>query len=130
MCIFCEIINNIIPSKKIYEDEDVLAILDISQTTKGHALVIPKKHFDNINEIDDKLLSKLIVTSNRLSKKIIHKLGAKGFNLLVNTNEIAGQTVKHAHFHIIPRYTENDTIIINFNENKYNLDEILNKINN
>lgn len=128
MCVFCDIIENIIPSKKIYEDGDILAILDISQTTKGHTLVIPKKHYDNMNEIDDLTLSKIIVKTNELSKVIVKNLGANGFNLLVNTNEVAGQTVKHAHFHIIPRYSEKDTISIAFNENKFDLDEILKEI--
>ena len=130
MCIFCDIIENKIPSKKVYEDEDILAILDISQTTKGHTLVMPKKHYDNMNDIDDQLLSKIILKANELSKKIVKNLKANGFNLLVNTNEVAGQTVKHAHFHIIPRYSENDTVIFKFNENKLDLDEVLKEINN
>ena len=128
MCIFCDIIRNKIPSKKVYEDEDMLAILDISQTTKGHTLVMPKNHYDNINDIDDALLAKIIIKVNELSKKIVKNVNAKGFNLLVNTNEVAGQSVKHAHFHIIPRYNENDTITIKFAENEYDLNKILNEI--
>lgn len=124
MCIFCDIIDNKIPSKKIYEDENILAILDISQATKGHTLVIPKKHFDNITEVDKSTLSKLISVSQDLAKQITDRLNAKGFNLLVNTNEAAGQTVKHMHLHILPRY-EDDNLTMIFKENDYDLDELL-----
>lgn len=129
MCIFCKIINKEIPSSIVYEDEDVLAILDLAQTTLGHTLVMPKKHYANILEIPDDELAHLMSIVKMLSKRISDKLGAKGFNLLVNTNEVAGQTVMHLHVHIIPRYDENDTIKIEFTENKLDLNEIANKIN-
>lgn len=127
MCIFCDIIDNKIPSKKIYEDDDILAILDISQATKGHALVIPKKHFDNITEVDKDTLSKLTSIAQDLAIQITNRLNAKGFNLLVNTNEAAGQTVKHMHLHILPRY-EDDNLTMIFKENDYDLDELLKQI--
>ncbi len=129
MCIFCKIINKEIPSSIIYEDADVLAILDLAQTTLGHTLVMPKKHYANILEIPDDELAHLMSVVKMLAKRISDKLGAKGFNLLVNTNEVAGQTVMHLHVHIIPRYDENDTIKIEFTENKLDLNEIANKIN-
>ena len=129
MCIFCKIINKEIPSSIIYEDADVLAILDLAQTTLGHTLVMPKKHYANILEIPDDELAHLMSIVKMLAKRISDKLGAKGFNLLVNTNEVAGQTVMHLHVHIIPRYDENDTIKIEFTENKLDLNEIANKIN-
>lgn len=124
MCVFCKIINGDIPSSKIYEDETTLAILDISQTTKGHTLVMPKKHVENILEIEEAELQDLIVKVQRIAKKIVENANAKGFNLLVNTNEAAGQTVPHLHFHIIPRYDENDGIEIKFTENQYDLNEV------
>ena len=129
MCIFCKIINKEIPSSIVYEDADVLAILDLAQTTLGHTLVMPKKHYANILEIPDDELTHLMSIVKMLAKRISDKLGAKGFNLLVNTNEVAGQTVMHLHVHIIPRYDENDTIKIEFTENKLDLNEIANKIN-
>ena len=129
MCIFCKIINKEIPSSIIYEDANVLAILDLAQTTLGHTLVMPKKHYANILEIPDDELAHLMSVVKMLAKRISDKLGAKGFNLLVNTNEVAGQTVMHLHVHIIPRYDENDTIKIEFTENKLDLNEIANKIN-
>lgn len=129
MCIFCQIINGEIPSTKVYEDNDVLAILDISQTTYGHTLVIPKKHYDNILEMPSDELSNLIVKTQDIAKKIIKNLDAKGCNILANTNEVAGQTVMHAHIHIIPRYDEKDTVKFEFNENKVDLNEVIKSIN-
>ena len=106
MCIFCKIIKGEIPSKKIYEDDDVLAILDISQETRGHTLVLPKRHFDNILEIDSEYLSTIMPKVQMVAKLVTSKLHAEGFNLVVNTGEVAGQTVMHLHFHIIPRYVQ------------------------
>lgn len=130
MCIFCEIINGNIPSKKIYEDDDYLAILDLSQTTYGHTLVMPKKHYDNFISMPKKEAGKLMEVVNEVANKVYTKLDCKGCNILLNNNEIAGQTIMHTHVHIIPRYDENDSIEIKFNENEFDLDEIVKKINN
>lgn len=129
MCVFCEIIKGNIPSRKVYEDDDIIAILDIAQTTYGHTLVMPKKHYQDIETVDPEILQKLILKVQELAKKISTNLKAEGHNILVNTNEVSGQTVHHLHFHIIPRYTVNDSIKIEFSENKYDLDEVLAKIN-
>ena len=130
MCIFCDIIDGNIPSKKVYEDDKFLAILDISQTTMGHTLVMPKKHYENMLEMPENEYGELMMLVHRLASKIVGNLSANGVNILINTNATAGQTVMHTHVHIIPRYDENDTIKISFTENKYDLDEVLNKINN
>ena len=129
MCVFCSIIEGNIPSKKVYEDEDTLAILDLSQTTEGHTLVMPKKHYDNFLEMPDDEFGALMEKTHSVAKKIIHSLDAKGCNILINTNEVAGQSVMHTHVHIIPRYSENDTVCFSFKENQKDLDEVLNKIN-
>lgn len=129
MCIFCDIIDGNIPSKKVYEDDMFLAILDISQTTMGHTLVIPKKHYENMLEMPENEYGELMMLVHRLASKIVDNLSASGVNILINTNVSAGQTVMHTHVHIIPRYDTNDTIKISFTENKYDLDEVLNKIN-
>ena len=128
MCVFCEIVKGNIPSKKVYEDDDYLAILDISQTTKGHTLVMPKKHYENILEMPSNEAGKLMEISQCLANKIVKNLNAKGCNILNNTNAVAGQSVMHTHIHIIPRYDENDSIKIEFKENKFDLDEILTQI--
>ncbi|MCI5773235.1 MAG: HIT family protein [Erysipelotrichaceae bacterium] len=117
MCIFCSIINNEIPSYKLYEDENVLAFLDISQTTFGHTIVVPKKHFTNILDVDPDTYCQLMKVVKELACKIQTKTNAKGINILHNANEAAGQTVMHMHYHIIPRYDENDKLEIVFNEN-------------
>lgn len=129
MCIFCEIIDGNIPSKKVYEDDNFLAILDLSQTTYGHTLVMPKKHYDNFLAMPTNEAGKLMEVVNIVANNIYKNLDCKGCNILMNTNEVAGQTVMHTHVHIIPRYNENDSIEIKFNENKFDLDEVLNKIN-
>ena len=116
--------------KIVYEDDICLAFLDLSQTTNGHTLVIPKAHFKNILEVDDKTLIHLMSVTKRLANMIVTNLNAKGVNILTNANEAAGQTVMHFHIHIIPRYNQNDQIEINFidRSNEVNLDAVLNKI--
>lgn len=131
-CIFCKIANHEIPSKIIYEDDVCLAFLDLSQTTQGHTLVIPKKHFDHYLDVDQDTLAYLIQTSQNVAKTLENKLQAQGFNIITNMNEVAGQTVKHFHIHIIPRYQTNDDFHIQYTDhsNDVNLDEIYNCIMN
>ncbi|MBQ7891674.1 MAG: HIT family protein [Erysipelotrichaceae bacterium] len=117
MCIFCMIANGEIPSKKLYEDDKVLAFLDLSQTTNGHTLVVPKQHFETLIDVDPETLAHMIKVTQQLTKDIMKKTGATGFNLLNNGYEVAGQTVMHAHIHIIPRYSKEDAIVIDFKEN-------------
>ncbi len=130
MCLFCDIINGTIPSSRVYEDDVCVAVLDIAQTTKGHTLVVPRAHFDNILECDSQTLHHLIEVTQKLASQIMEKLGAAGCNILVNTNEAAGQTIKHMHIHIIPRYDESDGITIEFTggREKYELDAVLKEI--
>jgi len=112
MCVFCEIIAGNIPGSKVYEDDDVLAILDLSQVTRGHTLVMPKKHYANLIEA-----------------QLVKNTGASGLNVLNNCGAVAGQSVEHLHFHLIPRYSENDAISIVFNESeKQDLDEVLHQV--
>ena len=127
MCIFCMIANHEINSSIIYEDDQVVAFLDLSQVTKGHTLVVPKKHYENVLECDPETLGHVIKVTQMLSKRIMERMNAKGVNILNNCNEVAGQSVMHMHFHIIPRYSECDAIEIKFNESeKQNLEEIAN----
>ena len=129
MCVFCDIIKGDIPSYKVYEDDNYLAILDISQATLGHSLVMPKKHYDTILDMEDDKAGELMSVADKIAKKIVTNLNATGCNMLINTGEVAGQTVKHVHLHIIPRYTESDSIKIELKENKFNLDEVIKRIN-
>lgn len=111
MCIFCKIINGEIPSFKIYETDDVLCFLDISASTPGHTLVIPKKHYENFYDLDQETAGKLIVAAQVVAKRQKEKLGVSAVNLINNSGVLAGQSVMHFHLHVIPRY-ENDGIKI------------------
>ena len=125
MCVFCKIINGDIPSKKLYEDNDVLAILDISQATKGHTLIMPKKHYDNLLEIKDEDYQKVMLVAKRVAKKINEIYHPAGINMLNNCGEAAGQSVMHFHVHIIPRYESNDVKFEFTNHmDQYDLDQI------
>lgn len=128
-CIFCKIIAGDIPSAKLYEDDDVIAILDISQETKGHTLVMPKTHYANVLEIPEDLYIKVMTVAKSLAKKITSSLKSEGCNIITNCGEVAGQTVMHFHVHILPRY-EDDNFEFHFNDNSalYNLKDIQNEI--
>ena len=102
--VFCKIIDGEIPCSKVYEDDDVLAILDISQTTKGHTLVMPKKHYENFLSCPNDIALKVYAVARRIGQAEIGLLGAKGVNVLTNVGEAAGQSVPHFHVHVIPRY--------------------------
>lgn len=101
-CIFCKIANKEISCYKIYEDDSVLAFLDINPVVFGHVLVVPKKHFENIFEIDDEYLKRLIIVAKRISIKMQEKLGAEGINLYQANGSLAGQTIFHFHLHVLP----------------------------
>lgn len=129
MCIFCDIIDRKIPSEIVYEDADALAILDISQVTYGHTLVMPKKHTDNFLQADDKTVTACMLAAHKLAKQIVHKTKANGVNILTNCGEAAGQTVPHMHIHIIPRYDEKDALDLRFGQSGItNLKEVLKTI--
>lgn len=117
MCIFCEIINQEIPAYKIYEDDHYLAFLDIAQVTKGHTLIIPKKHVSHFLQADDLMISEIMILAHKIAQQLKDKLHCNGMNLLSNIEEVAGQSVPHFHVHIIPRYDEKDALSIQFNEN-------------
>lgn len=122
-CIFCKIAKGIIPSHKIYEDDDVLAFLDISQVTPGHTLVISKKHYDNFLTTEKDIMHKVMDVAQRIGQAEMSILGAKGVNILTNVNKEAGQSVFHFHVHIIPRYIANEGFRIEMKENP-KLDEL------
>lgn len=102
-CIFCKIINNEIPSLKIYENSNVLVILDVAKDVNGHMLAIPKKHIKNILDCDEETLHQLISTVKLVSEHCVNECGYDGINLLNANEESAGQSVPHFHIHIIPR---------------------------
>ena len=116
-CIFCKIAKGDIPSHKVYEDDDVLAFLDISQVTPGHTLVISKKHYDNFLSAEKDMMHKVMDVAQRIGQAQISILGAKGVNILTNVNKEAGQSVFHFHVHVIPRYIRDEGFRIEMKEN-------------
>ena len=116
-CIFCKIINDEIPSRKVYEDDDVVAFLDLTQVTPGHTLVVPKTHVADIFELDETLAA----TIGSKIPKIVHAIkklnpAIKGMNIINNNGTIAYQSVFHSHIHILPRYDEQDDFSIYFGD--------------
>lgn len=122
-CIFCKIIAGEIPSTRVYEDDKVLAFLDLSQATPGHTLLVPKQHVANIYAYDADLAA---ATFSRLPK-IARAIAAsnpdiKGMNILNNNGELAYQSVFHSHIHLIPRYSEDDDFNIHFGDHSAQFD--------
>lgn len=103
-CIFCKIVAGEIPCHKLYEDERVLAFLDVGPLSEGHALVIPKGHYETIDQVPAEDAAAMFRIVPALSKAIIQATGATAWNLLQNNGEAAGQAVGHVHLHIIPRF--------------------------
>ena len=105
-CIFCKIVNGEIPAKTLYEDEDFRVILDLGPATKGHALILPKEHAENLYDLPKETASKVLVLAQKMASIMVGKLHCDGLNLVQNNGEAAGQTVTHFHLHMIPRYLD------------------------
>lgn len=135
-CIFCKIIEGEVPSRIVYEDEEVVAFLDQTQVTKGHTLVVPRKHVTDIFEYDDELAEKVFSRLPKIARGIKNSDPAiEAMNVMNNNGKLAYQSVFHSHIHLLPRYTEEDTFSIHFGDNsgKYSpevLDQIASSIRN
>ncbi|MCX6815760.1 MAG: HIT family protein [Candidatus Aenigmarchaeota archaeon] len=112
-CLFCKIARNEVPSFKVYEDEKVVAILDINPASSGHTLIMPKKHYLNLHDIPENTLSDCMTVVKKMTDRTRNKLNAVGVNIMQNNGRQAGQVIDHIHFHVIPRY-ENDGIMMRF----------------
>ena len=123
-CIFCKIAADEIPSRKIYEDKDLIAIMDLNPTSKGHSLIIPKEHCTNIYDIDEDIAAKVMKTAKKLATKMTVALNCDGFNLLQNNGETAGQTMFHFHMHLIPRYKDADNNMLKFTSVSFSDEEM------
>ncbi|MDR3156506.1 MAG: HIT family protein [Lactobacillales bacterium] len=116
-CLFCKIARKEIPSAKVYEDEKVYAFLDLSQTTLGHTLLIPKKHVSDIFEYDEELASDFFARVPKIARALERAFSeVKGVNLINNNRELAYQSVFHSHFHFVPRYSVEDDFHIHFGD--------------
>lgn len=107
-CLFCKIIDGSIPSKKVYEDDNVYAFMDITPLSKGHTLLVPKEHVANVFDMSAETAAQLFSVAPRIAQAIKAAFEPAGMNLLNNNGAAANQSVFHFHLHFIPRYDEND----------------------
>ena len=122
-CIICQIINGNVPSKKIYEDDMSIAVLDVNGANPGHCFVMPKNHYPIIEQVPDLEIGRLFQVSNRISSAIFESLGAQGTNIFVANGVPAGQTVAHFTINVIPR-KENDGINLQWQPKQLNEEEM------
>ena len=102
-CIFCKIVAGQISCHKLYEDAQAIAFLDIAPLSRGHCLIVPKAHYETLDQAPDELVAACAALAPRLSRAVLKATGARAWNFLQNNGQIAGQAVAHLHFHIIPR---------------------------
>ena len=103
-CLFCKIVLGEVPSEKVFENDDFLAFKDINPKSKGHTLIIPKKHIKDFLELGSSLYKGYLEVAKKVAEKLVKENNAQGFNLVINNGLAAGQIVFHLHMHIIPRY--------------------------
>ena len=108
-CLLCQIIEGKIPSKKVYEDDLILAVLDVNGANPGHCFVLPKNHYPILEQVPDPEIAGLFNVANKISSAIFENLGVQGTNIFVANGVPAGQTVAHFMLHVIPRL-ENDKV--------------------
>ncbi|GKV66978.1 MULTISPECIES: HIT family protein [Sporosarcina] len=113
-CIFCNIVEGSIPGEKVYEDEHVIAFMDIMPVTKGHVLLIPKTHRENLYEMTEDEAANLFKAAPRIAAALKEEFQPAGMNLLQNNGSFAGQSVYHFHMHLIPRYDNTDGFQLEF----------------
>ena len=122
-CIFCRIIAGEIPGQIVQEDERTVAFMDISPATRGHTLVVPRRHARDLLEIEAEDLEAVILAAKRLASRMPERLGADGVNLLNSCGRAAWQTVFHFHLHVIPRY-QDDPLRLPWTPHEGDLEEI------
>lgn len=120
-CIFCKIINGDIPSATIFENDEYKVILDAFPAAKGHTLILPKTHFENIYDIDGETAGRLFAAATKVARAIKEVTGCEGMNILQNNGTVAGQTVHHFHIHLIPRF-EGDGMRFGWKTQRYGQD--------
>ena len=111
MCIFCKIIAGEITCHKIYEDDQVIAFLDIKPVNAGHALVVPKKHYENLEEISEADFLALMLIVKKIGGLLKTRLGVEAYNVGINNGAAAGQVVPHVHVHVIPRHAGDGHVV-------------------
>lgn len=122
-CLFCRIVAREIPASVLFEDDEVVAFLDIHPVNKGHLLLVPKPHHATLAELPDDLAVALARQVPRLARALRHATAAPGYHLIVNNGSVAGQTIHHVHWHLIPRF-ENDAVDWPWPHQSYETDEL------
>ncbi|MBK8268432.1 MAG: HIT family protein [Planctomycetes bacterium] len=117
-CIFCKIVLGQIPAIKVFESDTALAFLDVGPLAEGHVLIVPKEHYSDIRKITPEELALVMTPIPKLAAAIMRATGAQGLNFLQNTGAVAGQSVFHLHFHLIPR-NDSDGLGYRWNAGKY-----------
>lgn len=105
-CIFCKIVTGQIPVAKVYDDQVVVAFLDIGPLSDGHTLIVPKEHFERMHDCPVEILGQVASRLGKIANAVMTAMGSEGYNLLCNNGKAAGQLVEHLHFHIIPRSSD------------------------
>lgn len=118
-CIFCGIVAGTVPARKIYEDDETVAFLNIHPMNLGQTLVIPKDHFENIYSLPDEQLCRVMITTRKIATAIKSSLDADGINIAMNNETASGQAIFHAHIHIIPRYNDDGLGVAFDDSSKY-----------
>ena len=103
-CIFCKLANGVFPTNSIYEDDLFNVILDAAPANPGHALILPKEHYQDVFEIDEETLGKAMILAKKIATRQTEVLKCDGVNIIQNNKEAAGQSVPHYHLHVIPRF--------------------------
>ncbi len=127
MSVFVKIAKGELPSYRIYEDDEFLAILDINPISYGHTLVFPKKLSKDILDIEDDVLSRMILVVKKVNQLLKEKLNCDDFNIIHNAGSKSGQIIDHIHFHIIPRFST-DELEFKVKENNIDLKDVYQKI--
>ncbi len=108
-CLFCKILNGTIPGKTVYSDDHCIAFLDIRPVNHGHVLVVPRHHHKDITELPGEFAALVATVIPNLARAVVRATCADGFNIIINNGPVAGQTIFHGHWHIIPRFL-NDSV--------------------
>ncbi|HLC22287.1 MAG TPA: HIT family protein [Candidatus Nanoarchaeia archaeon] len=122
-CPFCLIAQGKIPAKKVYEDDDICAVLDINPANKGHTLIFPKEHAAILSQVPLPIVGKLFDIANKVATAVFDAVHAEGTNIVVANGPAAGQTAPHVLVNVIPRY-QNDTVAIQWNRQKVEESEL------
>jgi len=111
-CLFCNIAKGSIPSATIYEDSHFRVFMDVNPASRGHCLIVPREHFDNIYDLDSETAGRLFSLATCIARALKQALDCDGLNVVQNNGIVAGQTVNHFHLHLIPRYEGDDLDIL------------------